>query len=80
MIELPLDMRRAVGVAQLMRRELEAVSFCKSLHLRHRHHRATGAAQTTTWVLSISTRLGDAPKYRSASVRKTLQSKRVKVG
>ena len=45
MIELPLDMRRSIGITQFMRRELEAVSICKSRHLRHRHHRATGSAQ-----------------------------------
>jgi len=36
--------------------------------------------RTTTWVLSIITVAHPPPKYLSASVRKTLQSKRWNLG
>ncbi len=43
--ERPLDARRAVGIAFLVRDEREIEPAGERLHLRHRHHLLAGAAQ-----------------------------------
>ncbi len=48
-----LHVRRAVGVALLVRDEGEAEALGEGGHLRHRHHVAPVPDSTTTCVLSI---------------------------
>ena len=72
-IELPLDVGGAIGVALLMRDEPEPEPAPERLHLGHWHHLLAGAAERDD-VGVIDHAVGAAPPiYCTASVKNTLQ-------